>query len=86
MNSVLKQDHNKDYIVQFPDLAPILQDSQSSNEAATRMAEKNHRFSFRETNANIPQPHLWYSTEEVINALKLFLDAGDNLTRSSTYR
>ncbi|RWW34768.1 hypothetical protein BHE74_00010476 [Ensete ventricosum] len=89
MNCVPNQDHNRDYIVQFPDSAPILQDSQSSNEGPIRrfsMVEKNHRFSFRETSSSMPLPHLWYSTEEVINALKLFLDAGDNLTRSATYR
>ncbi|CAL9047258.1 alpha-N-acetylglucosaminidase-like isoform X1 [Musa acuminata AAA Group] len=82
-------DHNRDYIVQFPDSVPILQDSQSSNEGPSRrfsVVDKNHRFSFRETSSSMPRPHLWYSTEEVINALKLFLDAGDNLTRSATYR
>ncbi|WOK96049.1 alpha-N-acetylglucosaminidase [Canna indica] len=83
-------DHNKDYIVEFPDSAPILQDSLSSNEVPRRRfstPKKNHRFSFREkTTASLPQPHLWYSTEEVINALKLFLDVGDNLTTSATYR
>ena len=31
-------------------------------------------------------PHLWYSTQEVINALQLLLKAGDNLRNSATYR
>ncbi|KAG2671677.1 hypothetical protein I3760_13G007600 [Carya illinoinensis] len=34
----------------------------------------------------LPQAHLWYSTEKVINALRLFLDAGNNLAGSITYR
>lgn len=50
------------------------------------MVDKQHRFSFRETKSNLPQPHLWYATEEVISALKLFLDAGEYLTKSATYR
>ncbi|XP_023004465.1 alpha-N-acetylglucosaminidase [Cucurbita maxima] len=31
-------------------------------------------------------PHLWYPTQEVINALQLLLKAGDNLRNSTTYR
>ena len=32
------------------------------------------------------QPHLWYSTDEVIHALELFITSGDKLSRSNTYR
>ncbi|XP_074573101.1 alpha-N-acetylglucosaminidase [Curcuma longa] len=83
-------DHNRDYIVEFPDLGPILDGSLSFDVVpSTRrypMEDKQHRFSFRETKSNLPQPHLWYATEEVISALKLFLDAGEYLTKSATYR
>lgn len=34
----------------------------------------------------LKKPHLWYSTQEVINALQLLLNAGDNLVHSATYR
>ncbi|KAK9125272.1 hypothetical protein Scep_014118 [Stephania cephalantha] len=44
------------------------------------------RFSFRETLSNLPHPHLWYSTEKVIYALQLFLDAGEEFAGSLTYR
>uniref|UniRef100_A0A9I9DTI3 Alpha-N-acetylglucosaminidase n=1 Tax=Cucumis melo TaxID=3656 RepID=A0A9I9DTI3_CUCME len=31
-------------------------------------------------------PHLWYSTQEVINALQLLVNVDDNLVHSATYR
>ncbi|KAG6472062.1 hypothetical protein ZIOFF_069517 [Zingiber officinale] len=85
-----RQDHNRDYIVEFPDLGPSLDGSLSFDVVpSTRrypMVDKQYRFSLRETKSNLPQPHLWYSTKEVISALKLFLDAGEYLTKSATYR
>ncbi|KAF9620661.1 hypothetical protein IFM89_013961, partial [Coptis chinensis] len=44
------------------------------------------RFFLRETTSDLPQPHLWYSNEEAIIALQLFLDAGNYLAGSLTYR
>ncbi|KAB1224852.1 Alpha-N-acetylglucosaminidase [Morella rubra] len=38
------------------------------------------------TSSALPEAHLWYSTEKVINALHLFLDGGNNLSGSMTYR
>ncbi|KAG0483644.1 hypothetical protein HPP92_011728 [Vanilla planifolia] len=38
------------------------------------------------SDANVVKPHLWYSTEEVIHALELFLSAGNSLSKSRTYR
>ncbi|KAL5995270.1 hypothetical protein ACLOJK_025328 [Asimina triloba] len=35
--------------------------------------------------SDLPKPHLWYSTKEVIHALQLFLEAGDYLAGSLTY-
>ncbi|XP_068658586.1 alpha-N-acetylglucosaminidase [Aristolochia californica] len=82
-------DHNRDFIVQFPDLDP----SSVSGFDFARVQKPNSslrdgakRFFFRETSSDIPQPHLWYSTDQVIQALKLFLDAGDDLSGSHTYR
>ncbi|KAF9586962.1 hypothetical protein IFM89_039834 [Coptis chinensis] len=86
-------DHNKDFIVKFPDFDP-------SSYFQSNMSEDSHignlfsqgttnRFSSRETTFVLPQhnqPHLWYSTEEVIVALQLFLDARNYLAGSLTYR
>uniref|UniRef100_A0A2N9F074 Reverse transcriptase Ty1/copia-type domain-containing protein n=1 Tax=Fagus sylvatica TaxID=28930 RepID=A0A2N9F074_FAGSY len=38
------------------------------------------------TSSALPQAHLWYSTKKVINALRLFIDAGNNFAGSLTYR
>ncbi|KAF5185353.1 Alpha-n-acetylglucosaminidase [Thalictrum thalictroides] len=83
-------DHNKDFIVQFPDWDP-------SEYFHTNMSKESHvqgivahnntkRFFLRETTTDLPRAHLWYSTEEVIVALQLFLDAGNHLAGSLTYR
>ncbi|KAF3975929.1 hypothetical protein CMV_000840 [Castanea mollissima] len=37
------------------------------------------------TSSPLPQAHLWYSTQKVINALRLLIDAGNNFARSVTY-
>ncbi|KAG9458243.1 hypothetical protein H6P81_002751 [Aristolochia fimbriata] len=82
-------DHNRDFIVQFPDLDPSL----VSNFAFAKiqmqspsMQNATRRFFFRETSSDFPQPHLWYSNDKAIQALQLFLDAGENLFGSLTYR
>ncbi|XP_020250490.1 alpha-N-acetylglucosaminidase isoform X2 [Asparagus officinalis] len=82
-------DHNKDFIVELPDSGPFSKDPHISNEGYPQKMitqENNHRFSFRETHTNFPVPHLWYSTKEVINALKLFLHVGNDLRGSLTFR
>ncbi|GMY22520.1 alpha-N-acetylglucosaminidase isoform X1, partial [Fagus crenata] len=38
------------------------------------------------TSSALPQAHLWYSTKKVINALRLFIDAGNNFAGSLSYR
>ena len=38
------------------------------------------------TSSPLPQAHLWYSTQMVINALRLLIDAGNNFAGSVTYR
>ncbi|XP_006851078.2 alpha-N-acetylglucosaminidase isoform X3 [Amborella trichopoda] len=83
-------DHNNDYIVELPDFVPTLK-SNTQNAIGGQMikassSERIRRFSFRETSSDLPRPHLWYSPGKVIHALKLFLDAGDLLIGSLTYR
>ena len=41
---------------------------------------------FQETSFDLPQSHLWYSTHEVVNVLRLFLNARNELSKSSIYR
>ncbi|KAI3918459.1 hypothetical protein MKX01_041779 [Papaver californicum] len=82
-------DHNKDYIVEFPDWDPSCDSGSNMFKRKTQYhlrQEKTFRFSFAETNSVLPHPHLWYSTEEVIHALQLFIDAGNSLVGSLTYR
>lgn len=38
------------------------------------------------SDSTLPQPHMWYSANDAIDALKLFIDAGEDLGGSLTYR
>lgn len=40
----------------------------------------------KEITDSFDQPHLWYSTSEVIHALDIFIASGDELSESSAYR
>ncbi len=80
------QDHNKDYIVQFPDISPNSFSSDVSKRKAISEVKKHRRFVLSEVSASLPHPHLWYSTKEAIKALELFLNAGNDLSKSLTYR
>ncbi|KAL8171495.1 hypothetical protein V2J09_023299 [Rumex salicifolius] len=83
-------DHNRDYIVMLPDWDPAINSSsamlQNHQKKRLLMPHQNPRHFLLETGDPIPQPHLWYSTQEVIKALYLFIDAGINLHGSLTYR
>uniref|UniRef100_A0A0E0G1Q3 Alpha-N-acetylglucosaminidase n=1 Tax=Oryza nivara TaxID=4536 RepID=A0A0E0G1Q3_ORYNI len=79
-------DHNKDYIVQFPDISPNSFSSDVSKRKAISEVKKHRRFVLSEVSASLPHPHLWYSTKEAIKALELFLNAGNDLSKSLTYR
>ncbi|XP_042491727.1 alpha-N-acetylglucosaminidase [Macadamia integrifolia] len=81
-------DHNKDYIVELPDWDPSVRpDSNMSGKGKMHLAlNMARRSSLREIIPSLPQPHLWYSTKEVIHALRLFLNAGNDLPGSFTYR
>ncbi|XP_057978585.1 alpha-N-acetylglucosaminidase isoform X3 [Malania oleifera] len=82
-------DHNTDFIVKFPDWDPSLKSRSEKTKAYTIhkpfTLPWNRRFLFEDAHFTLSQPHLWYSTQEVIGALRLFLDAGNDLAGSSTY-
>lgn len=44
------------------------------------------RLVIKEITESFDQPHLWYSTADVVHALKLFIASGDELSQSNTYR
>lgn len=83
-------DHNTDFIVKFPDWDPSLHSgsniSEQDNMRILLTSSGTRRFLFQETSSDFPEAHLWYSTQEVIQALWLFLDAGNDLAGSLTYR
>lgn len=83
------QDKNRDVIVAFPDVDPY--SITVSQVAISRRYQDNRiRFSSRtvleELTDSFSKPHLWYSTSEVIEALRLFLSSGDEVSETSTYR
>jgi len=79
-------DHNRDYIVEFPDMSPSSFSSQFSKRRGISLARKHPRFFLSEVSASLPQPHLWYSTKEAVKALDLFINAGNDLSKSLTFR
>ncbi|ONI20519.1 hypothetical protein PRUPE_2G020300 [Prunus persica] len=83
-------DHNTDFIVKFPDWDPSsnpISNITKQNQMQMLLAlDRKRRVLLQETSAHLPQAHLWYSTQEVVNALRLFLDGGNDLSGSLTYR
>ncbi|RLN17672.1 alpha-N-acetylglucosaminidase isoform X1 [Panicum miliaceum] len=79
-------DHNKDYIVEFPDISPSSFSSQLSKRRGMSIWSNRRRFFLSEVSGSLPHPHLWYSAKEAIKALELFLNAGNDFSRSLTYR
>ncbi|XP_042376305.1 alpha-N-acetylglucosaminidase-like isoform X1 [Zingiber officinale] len=79
-------DKNRDVIVAFPDVDPsvIL-----IPELSGRKYFRGHilkRRQMKETTDSYEHPHLWYSVSDVINALVLFLENGDEVADSRTFR
>ena len=78
-------------MVKFPDWDPSLDPSSDISEEQ-HIIQKifiqlgKRRILLQETTSDLPRSHLWYSTHEVVNALRLFLDAGNELSKSSTFR
>ncbi|XP_023751565.1 alpha-N-acetylglucosaminidase [Lactuca sativa] len=79
-------DHNTDYIVKFPDWDPSLDNYLSFSKQSLITKHINRRHVLSEVKSTLPQPHLWYSIHDSINALKLFIEAGKDLSGSLTYR
>ncbi|XP_058225311.1 alpha-N-acetylglucosaminidase [Rhododendron vialii] len=79
-------DHNTDFIVKFPDWDPSMQMHIAPKRRRRFTPNRGRRFIFSETSSPLPQAHLWYSTQDVVKALKLFLDAGGDMAGSLTYR
>ncbi|KAF8054614.1 hypothetical protein N665_1323s0003 [Sinapis alba] len=81
-------DHNTDFIVKLPDWDPSSSSphGKDSYVISTDTYETKRRFLFQDNSSGLPKAHLWYSTKEVIKALRLFLEAGDDLFGSLTYR
>ncbi|KAM5552199.1 hypothetical protein ABKV19_026860 [Rosa sericea] len=83
-------DHNTDFIVKLPDWDPSLESVSNTSEPNKMQMlftlDIKRRFLLQKTSSQFPKAHLWYSTQDVINALRLFLDAGNDLSGSLTYR
>ncbi|GFP92397.1 alpha-n-acetylglucosaminidase [Phtheirospermum japonicum] len=82
--------HNTDYIVKFPDWDPSVNNQLGTPEIIQRHKlvdiQRKRRFILRETSSSLPQPHMWYNNRDSVSALKLFLDAGNELAQLPTYR
>ncbi|KAG8488200.1 hypothetical protein CXB51_018538 [Gossypium anomalum] len=77
-------DKNRDVIVAFPDVNPSLISSPLEMYPHYGKPTSRRAILREKTNA-YEQPHLWYSTSEVIKALELFIASGKELSASNTY-
>lgn len=91
----MKQDKNRDVIVAFPDIDPALislpkvfvrQGYDDGRYDVNIKPISRRAFLLERMDASYDQPHLWYSTSEVVCALELFIKSGDELSGSDTYR
>lgn len=80
-----KQDKNRDVIVAFPDVDPSFI-SIPPEECQPNENPVAGRAVLKEITDSFDQPHLWYSTSEVIRALEIFIASGDELSESNAYR
>nr|XP_043616977.1 alpha-N-acetylglucosaminidase-like [Erigeron canadensis] len=81
-------DKNRDVIVAFPDIDPSFL-SKPQMHGRRYLKSKNSllkRFSLKDDDEAFDKPHLWYSTPEVIRALELFIEGGNEVSGSKTYR
>lgn len=80
-----KQDKNRDVIVAFPDVDPsIISIAQGRYHHYDKPVLRSAVL--KSNPSSYDQPHLWYSTSEVIRALELFIASGEQLSASNTYR
>ncbi|KAL8529767.1 hypothetical protein ACS0TY_006994 [Phlomoides rotata] len=83
-------DKNRDVIVSFPDADPNSIFTSSLLSMPGNRSQFNHqslrRATYELSSDSYTHPHLWYSSSQVIQALRLFITSGDQLSESSTYR
>ncbi|KAJ0965515.1 hypothetical protein J5N97_026653 [Dioscorea zingiberensis] len=82
------KDKNRDVIVAFPDVDPsIISLSENSEPANVNFGRQLlAQRQLKTVSDSYDQPHIWYSTVDVINALELFLASGDYVSDSNTFR
>lgn len=81
------QDHNIDFIVKFPDWDPSANTAfELENMTRILSLPRTRRFLPEQSHTDLPRAHLWYSPKELVNALRLFLAAGDDVSASLPYR
>ncbi|XP_058112096.1 alpha-N-acetylglucosaminidase-like isoform X2 [Magnolia sinica] len=82
-------DKNRDTIVAFPDVDPSLISISKRSPSGIHQhysEEVLRRASLKEIANSFDRPHLWYSTSDVLRALKLFLESANELSESHTFR
>ncbi|KAG0527829.1 hypothetical protein BDA96_06G266800 [Sorghum bicolor] len=84
-----KNDKNRDVIVAFPDVEPFVIETPglyvNTRQMYSTMPSKNYIGKDASSDA-YDHPHLWYDTNAVIPALELFLQHGDEVSDSNTFR
>ncbi|KAL3835156.1 hypothetical protein ACJIZ3_009892 [Penstemon smallii] len=80
-------DKNRDVIVSFPDVDPNSIYTSAQLTISGKPYHSSPRRAIYELKSDsYTHPHLWYSTSEVIRALRLFIATGEQLLESDTYR
>jgi alpha-N-acetylglucosaminidase len=83
-----KNDKNRDVIMAFPDVEPFVIQTTglytSTREETSVMSSNN--IIVKDASDAYEQPHLWYDTSIVVHALELFLQYGDEVSDSNTFR
>jgi len=73
----------------FPDVEPFVIQTPGlytrSSKISSAITSKNYIMNDASNDA-YEEPHIWYDTSAVINALKLFIQYGDEVSDSSTFR
>ncbi|CAL1371673.1 unnamed protein product [Linum trigynum] len=81
-------DHNTDFIVKFPDWDPSVNPRHiisKQDELHTLFGGGRYLFQ-QQRSSDFPEAHLWYSNHDTVKALQLFLEGGDIVNGSLTYR
>ncbi|KAK3035799.1 hypothetical protein RJ639_034615 [Escallonia herrerae] len=88
-NKIDVEDKNRDVIVAFPDVDPsfistLRMPGQKYHDNRKKLSRR-ELLIYTADSDSFDQPHLWYSTSEVLHALELFIKSGDELSGISTY-